>query len=108
MSADPRDELVFLPLGGSNEIGMNLNAYGFGPARSASRRSGTGCFDRSTVSSVACVFLPFVWRSATRHRRGRGLAFCPADAPPTRCRCAQRSVWCLRLNHSFVCVCGVV
>lgn len=25
------DELVFLPLGGSNEIGMNLNAYGFGP-----------------------------------------------------------------------------
>ncbi|MBN8552746.1 MAG: ribonuclease J [Caulobacterales bacterium] len=32
MSADLRDELVFLPLGGSNEIGMNLNAYGFGPA----------------------------------------------------------------------------
>ena len=30
MSANPRDELVFLPLGGSNEIGMNLNAYGFG------------------------------------------------------------------------------
>ena len=27
-----QDELVFLPLGGSNEIGMNLNAYGFGPA----------------------------------------------------------------------------
>lgn len=26
------DELVFLPLGGSNEVGMNLNAYGFGPA----------------------------------------------------------------------------
>lgn len=25
------DELVFLPLGGCNEIGMNLNAYGFGP-----------------------------------------------------------------------------
>ncbi|WP_296819855.1 ribonuclease J [Brevundimonas sp.] len=31
MSANPRDELVFLPLGGSNEIGMNFNAYGFGP-----------------------------------------------------------------------------
>lgn len=29
--AKPRDELVFLPLGGSGEIGMNLNAYGFGP-----------------------------------------------------------------------------
>ncbi|KAF0185438.1 MAG: beta-lactamase domain-containing protein [Hyphomonadaceae bacterium] len=26
------NQLVFLPLGGSNEIGMNLNAYGFGPA----------------------------------------------------------------------------
>ncbi len=25
-------ELVFLPLGGCQEIGMNLNAYGFGPA----------------------------------------------------------------------------
>ena len=25
------DELVFLPLGGSGEIGMNLNCYGFGP-----------------------------------------------------------------------------
>ncbi len=29
----PDDELVFLPLGGSGEIGMNLNLYGFGPAR---------------------------------------------------------------------------
>jgi len=27
----PKDELVFLPLGGSGEIGMNLNAYGYGP-----------------------------------------------------------------------------
>src|SRR5688572_19430150 len=27
----PQDELVFLPLGGSGEIGMNFNAYGFGP-----------------------------------------------------------------------------
>lgn len=27
----PSDELVFLPLGGSGEIGMNLNAYGYGP-----------------------------------------------------------------------------
>jgi ribonuclease J len=26
-----RDELVFLPLGGSNEIGMNFNLYGYGP-----------------------------------------------------------------------------
>lgn len=28
----PADELVFLPLGGCEEIGMNLNAYGYGPA----------------------------------------------------------------------------
>jgi len=29
--ATKADELVFLPLGGSNEIGMNFNLYGFGP-----------------------------------------------------------------------------
>jgi ribonuclease J len=31
-AARPGDELVFLPLGGSNEIGMNFNLYGYGPA----------------------------------------------------------------------------
>ncbi|MFN7178664.1 ribonuclease J [Hyphomonas sp.] len=31
-SATHPDELVFLPLGGCGEIGMNLNAYGYGPA----------------------------------------------------------------------------
>ncbi|MGA1341660.1 MAG: ribonuclease J [Hyphomonas sp.] len=31
-SAAYTDELVFLPLGGCGEIGMNLNAYGYGPA----------------------------------------------------------------------------
>jgi ribonuclease J len=30
--ANGPDELVFLPLGGSNEVGMNFNLYGFGPA----------------------------------------------------------------------------
>jgi ribonuclease J len=29
--AKPGDELVFVPLGGAGEIGMNLNLYGFGP-----------------------------------------------------------------------------
>jgi len=29
--ANAGDELVFLPLGGSNEIGMNFNLYGYGP-----------------------------------------------------------------------------
>lgn len=32
MTKEQSNELVFLPLGGSNEIGMNLNAYGYGPA----------------------------------------------------------------------------
>jgi ribonuclease J len=32
MTKEKSNELVFLPLGGSNEIGMNLNAYGYGPA----------------------------------------------------------------------------
>ncbi|KAB7739290.1 MBL fold metallo-hydrolase [Parvibaculum sedimenti] len=32
VSAKATDELVFLPLGGSGEIGMNLNVYGYGPA----------------------------------------------------------------------------
>ena len=31
LESHSRDELVFLPLGGSGEIGMNFNAYGFGP-----------------------------------------------------------------------------
>jgi ribonuclease J len=30
--ADNGDELVFVPLGGVGEIGMNMGAYGFGPA----------------------------------------------------------------------------
>ena len=31
MKKQTQNELVFLPLGGSDEVGMNLNAYGFGP-----------------------------------------------------------------------------
>ncbi|HEX8232184.1 MAG TPA: ribonuclease J [Caulobacteraceae bacterium] len=32
MKSNGQDELVYLPLGGSGEIGMNFNLYGFGPA----------------------------------------------------------------------------
>jgi ribonuclease J len=31
MASSAQDELVLLPLGGAGEIGMNFNAYGFGP-----------------------------------------------------------------------------
>ncbi|WP_296165445.1 ribonuclease J [uncultured Brevundimonas sp.] len=31
MKNNTNDELVFVPLGGSGEIGMNLNVYGYGP-----------------------------------------------------------------------------
>lgn len=34
MAQTQRDELVFVPLGGVGEIGMNMAAYGFGPERS--------------------------------------------------------------------------
>ncbi len=33
MAADHSDQLVFVPLGGVGEIGMNMAAYGFGPER---------------------------------------------------------------------------
>jgi len=31
MNAETTDQLLFVPLGGAGEIGMNLNLYGFGP-----------------------------------------------------------------------------
>jgi len=31
MASGNKNELVFLPLGGCGEIGMNLNLFGFGP-----------------------------------------------------------------------------
>ncbi len=42
MAVSRDDELVFLPLGGSGEIGMNFNAYGYGAAD-----------DRSWIESIA-------------------------------------------------------
>ncbi|MCS6761424.1 MAG: ribonuclease J [Candidatus Devosia symbiotica] len=34
MAKTQRDELIFVPLGGVGEIGMNMGAYGFGPEKS--------------------------------------------------------------------------
>jgi len=33
MNRSSGNELQFLPLGGTGEIGMNLNLYGFGPIK---------------------------------------------------------------------------
>ena len=35
-TSDTANDLVFLPLGGAGEIGMNLNCYGYGPAEARS------------------------------------------------------------------------
>ena len=35
MASSRDDELVLLPLGGAGEIGMNFNAYGYGPGARA-------------------------------------------------------------------------
>lgn len=63
-----RDELVFLPLGGSGEIGMNFNAYGFGPP---SRRQWivVDCgvtFGRETDSPGVDLILPDIRYLAER------------------------------------------
>ena len=42
-----KDELLFCPLGGSGEIGMNMNLFGYGqPSRSEERRVGKECRSR--------------------------------------------------------------
>ena len=38
------DELVFVPLGGAGEIGMNLNLYGYGPANDPTWMDSSGKF----------------------------------------------------------------
>src|ERR1700744_2199342 len=60
LQPDSRNELVFLPLGGSGEIGMNFNAYGFGPP---SRRKWIipdlgGLFGRETDPPGVDVIMP--------------------------------------------------
>ena len=53
MTPSPNDELVFLPLGGSNEIGMNFNLYGYGPPHA--RKWIVVDLGRLTASSLATL-----------------------------------------------------
>jgi ribonuclease J len=69
------DELVFLPLGGSGEIGMNFNAYGFGPP---SRRQWivVDCgvtFGRETDSPGVDLILPDIRYLAERREDVLGI-----------------------------------
>ncbi len=62
------DELVLLPLGGAGEIGMNFNAYGFGPP-DARRWIVVDCgvlFGRETTSPGVDVIMPDIRYLAER------------------------------------------
>ncbi|MGH6829357.1 MAG: ribonuclease J [Rhizomicrobium sp.] len=66
----PTDELVFLPLGGSGEIGMNFNAYGFGPPERR-RWIVVDCgvtFGRETDSPGVDLILPDIGYLAERRQ----------------------------------------
>ena len=70
-----RDELVFLPLGGSGEIGMNFNAYGFGPAH---RRQWivVDCgitFGRETDTPGVDIIMPDIRFLAEQHETVLGI-----------------------------------
>jgi len=68
------DELVLLPLGGAGEIGMNFNAYGFGPP-DARKWIVVDCgvlFGRETTSPGVDVIMPDIRYLA--ERRGDVLA----------------------------------
>jgi ribonuclease J len=69
------DELLFLPLGGSGEIGMNFNAYGFGPPH---RRQWivVDCgvtFGRETDSPGVDLILPDIRYLAERREHVLGI-----------------------------------
>jgi ribonuclease J len=64
----PSDELVLLPLGGAGEIGMNFNAYGFGPEH-ARKWIVVDCgvlFGRETTTPGVDVMMPDIRYLAER------------------------------------------
>ena len=75
MTTDPRHELVFVPLGGVGEIGMNLALYGYGPP-TARQWLMVDCgvtFPGPELPGVDLVmpdirFIEAGWRHAGRHR----------------------------------------
>jgi ribonuclease J len=64
------EELVFLPLGGSGEIGMNFNAYGYGPPHNR-KWIIVDCgvlFGREASAPGVDVIMPDIsWLAAQRH-----------------------------------------
>ena len=74
-----QDELVLLPLGGAGEIGMNFNAYGFGPP-DARKWIVVDCgvlFGRETETPGVDIIMPdirYLARIARRCSRNRSYA----------------------------------
>jgi len=70
MASSSQDELVLLPLGGAGEIGMNFNAYGFGPPDKR-KWIVVDCgvlFGRETDTPGVDVILPDVRYLEERHK----------------------------------------
>jgi ribonuclease J len=69
------DELVFLPLGGSGEIGMNFNVYGYGPENDR-KWIVVDCgvmFGRETSTPGVDVIMPDISYLAERHEDVLGI-----------------------------------
>ena len=63
------DELVFLPLGGSNEIGMNFNLYGYGPSHDRQRIVDLGItFGDQTTPGVEVILPDPTFMEENAHR----------------------------------------
>jgi ribonuclease J len=65
------DRLIYLPLGGSGEIGMNAYVYGFGPAdneRLILVDIGVAFSDMETSPGVDLIFADIRWLEENKHR----------------------------------------
>lgn len=65
------DRLIYLPLGGSGEIGMNAYVYGYGPAdneRLILVDIGVAFSDMETSPGVDLIFADITWLEENKHR----------------------------------------